>query len=182
MLRPNRPVSLHPAALFAAARRPEATLSLTLLEPGALARGQHHPAARELVADVRHLWNLDIPDDEWVVRFLNLVGSDPDSLSSELIAAAVSLVPVLRRGRPMWEPELPLADLKRTSFPKLVVSGGHSAAFDAICDDLADQIGASRMVVAGAGHEIQFTGPPLNETLRALWRSVSPTRQSSLAG
>ena len=34
--------------LVAAARRPDATLSLTLLEPGAFALGQHHPAARTL--------------------------------------------------------------------------------------------------------------------------------------
>ena len=81
------------------------------------------------------------------------------------------LVPVLRRGRPLWEFELPLAEL--APFPKLVVSGGHSAGFDAICDDLAERIGASRMVVEGAGHEIQFTGRPLNEALRALWGTAS---------
>jgi pimeloyl-ACP methyl ester carboxylesterase len=59
-------------------------------------------------------------------------------------------------------------------FPKLVVSGGHSAGFEAICDDLAARIGASRTVVEGAGHEIQFTGPPINEALLALWRTASP--------
>ena len=52
-----------------------------------------------------------------------------------------------------------------------VVSGGHSEGFEAICDDLAARIGASRMVVEGAGHEIQFTGGPLNEALRSLWRT-----------
>ena len=92
------------------------------------------------------------------------------------------LVPVLRRGRPIWDPELPLAALASAAFPKLVVSGGHSAGFDAICDDLAERIGASRMVVEGAGHEIQFTGRPLNEALQALWRAVrSSSAQSSLA-
>jgi pimeloyl-ACP methyl ester carboxylesterase len=39
--------------LFAAARRPEATLSLVLLEPGAFALGQHHPAGRALADEVR---------------------------------------------------------------------------------------------------------------------------------
>ena len=58
-------------------------------------------------------------------------------------------------------------------FPKLVVSGGHNAGFDAICDDLAARIGASRMVVEGAGHEIQFAGRPLNEALLALWRTTT---------
>jgi hypothetical protein len=148
-------------------------LSLTLLEPAAFALGQHHPAARALVAGIRHLWDQDLPDDEWGVRFLSAVGSDPDALSPESIAAAVSLVPVCRRGRPMWEPRLPLTDLASAAFPRLVVSGGHSAGLDAICDDLAEQIGASRMVLAGAGHEIQFTGRPLNEALLALWSATS---------
>jgi pimeloyl-ACP methyl ester carboxylesterase len=158
--------------MFAAARRPDATLSLTLLEPGAFSMGQQHPAARTLVADVRRLWDQDLPDEDWVVRFLTAVGSDPDALPSELIAAAVPLAPVLRQGRRPWEAELPLPELASARFPKLVVSGGHSAGFDAICDDLAERIGASRTVVSGAGHEVQFAGRPLNEALLALWRGV----------
>jgi hypothetical protein len=81
-------------------------------------------------------------------------------------------VPAFRHGRPIGEGKLPLDKLASATFPKLVVSGGHNAGFDAICDDLAARIGASRTVVRGAGHEIQFTGRPLNETLLALWRSV----------
>ncbi len=165
--------------LFAAARRPEATLSLTLLEPGTFSLGQRDPAARTLVAEVRRLWDEDLPDEDWVIRFLQLVGSDPDALSPELIAAAVQLVPVFRRGRPIWEPELPLVALASASFPKLVVSGGHSAGFDAICDELAEGIGASRMAIEGAGHEIQFTGGPLNEALRTLWRATPSSSAKS---
>ena len=56
-------------------------------------------------------------------------------------------------------------------FPKLVVSGGHSAGFEAICDDLAGRIGAARKAVEGAGHEIQFTGPP---STRRCWTSGEP--------
>jgi hypothetical protein len=94
----------------------------------------------------------------------------------------VPLVPVLRRGRPIWEPELPLDAVAAAPFPKLVVSGGHSAGFDAICDEVAERIGASRMVIEGAGHEIQFTGEPLNEALRTLWRAAGSSRtKSSLA-
>lgn len=161
-------------ALFAAARRPQATLSLTLLEPGAFALGQHDPAARALVEEVRAHWDEDLPDKDWVIRFLKLVGSDPDAMPAELVAAAVPMVPVFRRGRPIWDSDLPLPEVAAGTFPKLVVSGGHNAGFDAICDDLAERIGASRAVVAGAGHEIQFTGQPLNELLLALWRSGNP--------
>lgn len=83
--------------LFAAARRPEATLSIALLEPGTFTLGQDHPDARRLVDNVRELWGEDLPDDEWVVGFLRAVGSDPDALPPELVAAAVPLVPVFRR-------------------------------------------------------------------------------------
>jgi pimeloyl-ACP methyl ester carboxylesterase len=156
--------------MLAAARRPDATRSLTLLEPGAFALGQDRAAARSLVDGIRHTWDEDLPDEEWVVRFLKAVGSDPDEFPPEFLAAALPLVPVLRRGRPPFDPDLPLAELAAAPFPKVVVSGGHSEGFDAICDDLADRIGASRAVVEGAGHEIQFTGAPLNEMLLALWR------------
>jgi pimeloyl-ACP methyl ester carboxylesterase len=158
-------------ALFAAARRPDATRSLTLLEPGTFALGQADAEARSLVDGVRRIWDLDLPDEEWVVRFLKAVGSDPDGFPPEFLAAAVPLVPVLRHSRPVWYPDLPLAELAAASFPKLVVSGGHSAGFDAICDDLAERIGASRAVFEGAGHEVQFTGKPLNDALLALWRT-----------
>jgi hypothetical protein len=152
---------------------------LALLEPGAFTLGQNDASARALVADVRRLWDQNLPDEAWVLSFLKLVGSDPDALSPEQIADAVDLVPVFRRGRPMWEAELPLGELARAAFPKVVVSGGHSAGFDAICDDLAEQIGASRQVVKGAGHEIQFTGRPLNEAMLALWRTSSSVANPS---
>ncbi len=159
-------------AMCAAARRPEATLSLALLEPPTFALGQDHPAARALLGELRALWEKDLPHDEWLVRFLEAVGSDPDALARESLAGMAPLVPQLRRGRVPWNPDLPLAELASAPFPKLIVSGGHSAAFDAICDDLAARIGASRTEVVGAGHEIQFTGPPLNEALLALWRQA----------
>ena len=156
--------------LFAAARRPEATLSLTLLEPATFALGHDHTEGRALVNEVRAMWDDDIPDAEWVVGFLKAVGSDPDEFPAEFLAAALPFVPVLRRGRPLWHADLPLDELAAASFPKVVVSGGHSAGFDAICDDLAERIGAFRAVVEGAGHEIQFTGRAINDLLLATWR------------
>jgi hypothetical protein len=77
----------------------------------------------------------------------------------------------LRHGRPIFESGLPLAELAAASFPKLVVSGGHSSGFDAICDDVAERIGAARAVVEGAGHEIQFAEPRINEVLLSVWRA-----------
>lgn len=164
--------------MVAAARRPDATRSLALLEPPAFALGQRDAAARSLVEGVREFWDSDLPDEEWVVPFLKAVGSDPDEFPLEFLATAVPLVPVIRRGRPAWFPDLPLSELAAAPFPKLVVSGGHSAGFDAVCDELAERIGASRAVIEGAGHELQFTGTPLNEALLALWRNDAPRATS----
>ncbi|MET0904338.1 MAG: alpha/beta hydrolase [Acidimicrobiales bacterium] len=161
-------------ALVAAALRPEATLSLALLEPATIALGQDHPAGRSLVEAVRAAWDAeDAGDREWVVRFLKAVGSDPDEFPPEFLDAALPLVPLLRNARPMWTHDLPLGELAHASFPKLVMSGGHSAGFDAICDELAVRIGAARAVAEGAGHEVQFAAPAVNEILLGLWRSAS---------
>ena len=161
------------SAMIAAARWPEATLSLTLLEGPATSLAQHDPAWTSLVADVRRLWRSDLTDEAWVVEFLEAVGSDPAEFPPDFLATAVELVPVFRRGRPFHEADLPIAELAAAPFPKLVVSGGHHPGFEAMSDDLAARIGASREVIAGAGHEIQFTGGPLNDTLRALWSAAS---------
>ena len=164
--------------LFAAARRPDATLSLTLLEPGTFSLGRGNAEGRAFVDGIRRAWDREVPDDEWVVGFLKAVGSNPDDFPPEFLAAALPLVPLVRRGLPPFYSDLPLAELAEQPFPKLVVSGGHSAGFEAICDDVAEQIGAARAVQEGAGHEVQFTGAPLNERLLALWRNDPSTSET----
>jgi pimeloyl-ACP methyl ester carboxylesterase len=161
------------SAMIAAARWPEATLSLTLLEGIAASLAPHDPAWRALVTDVRRLWHQDLPDEDWVVEFLTAMGSDPAEFPPDFLTTAVELVPVFRRGRPFFDADLPLDQLAAATFPKLVVSGGHHPGFEAMSDELALRIGASRTVITGAGHEIQFTGAPLNEALRALWSAAS---------
>jgi len=62
---------------------------------------------------------------------------------------------------------IPLAALARAPFPKLVVSGAHSAAFDAVCDVLEQELPAQRAVLPGAGHSVQRLGEPFNALLGA---------------
>jgi len=57
------------------------------------------------------------------------------------------------------EPELPAV--------VLVVSGAHSAAFDAVCDVLEQELPAQRAVLPGAGHSVQRLGEPFNALLGA---------------
>jgi hypothetical protein len=66
-----------------------------------------------------------------------------------------------------WTAEPPLDELAATRFPKLVVSGAHNAAFDAVCDVLEQRLGATRAVLPGAGHSVPRLGEPFNELLAA---------------
>jgi pimeloyl-ACP methyl ester carboxylesterase len=165
-------------AMLAAAHRPEATLSLTLLEAPVGVPADPDPAWQTLRDEIRDLWGQDLPDQEWVVQFLRAVGSDPDQFPPEMLELAVPLVPVFRHGRPFVDFEPPVSALAAARFPKLVVSGGHSAAFEGMCTVLARHIGAERAAIEGGGHEIQFTGQPLNQALLSLWRRSTLTTGS----
>ncbi len=94
-------------------------------------------------------------DPEAFLRmFLEAVGSayDPPSpLPPELEQGAR----LLMNERGPWEAEIPLAALAATEFPKLVVSGAHHPAFDAICDRLERELSAERVVLPGFGHTVQ---------------------------
>jgi pimeloyl-ACP methyl ester carboxylesterase len=105
-------------------------------------------------------------DPESYLRgFLDLVGSPQPGhpLSPALLQGARMLMVE----RPPWEAEIPLEALAAAPFPTLAVSGGHSAAFDAVCDVLEQRIGAERAVLPGAGHSPQRLGKPFNELLAA---------------
>lgn len=156
-------------AITAAALRPDAIRSLTLLEPAIAAGAPSDPAWQALVDEVRSLWHADLSDHDWVVRFLRAVGSDPDGWPPEFLDAAVATVPVFRNGRAFVDADVAFDVVRRGAFPKLVVSGGHHAGFEAMSLDVAGRIGADHVVIEGAGHEIQFTGAPLNEALLGLW-------------
>lgn len=152
-------------SLLAAARRPEAVRSLTVIEPPALAVARGHPAVETFVSDVEEL-RTEGSDDlaGFLERFLRLVGSGlapGGRLSPELERGAR----LLRTERDPWEAEIPLDVLAAAPFPKLVFSGAHHAAFDAVCDVLVERLGGERAVLPGAGHSIQRTGPPCNERL-----------------
>jgi pimeloyl-ACP methyl ester carboxylesterase len=160
--------------MLAAAKRPEATWSLTVLEPAVVQAAASDPAWQALTAEIRAMWDADVPARDWVVRFLSAVGSDPDHLPNELVDAAADLAPVFRDGRPYFECDVPFAELAAARFPKLVVAGGHHRGLDAMCRDLATRIGADLAVVTGAGHEVQFVGAPLNDLLVDLWSRSWP--------
>ena len=140
-------------ALLMAARRPDSVLSLTVSEPPAFALARENPEVERLVEQLDHVKRAVREPREFAAGFLELVGSStelPDPLPPE---AEQSIRATMAERSPL-EAELPLDELAATSFRKLVVSGAHHPAFDAVCDVLEQRLGAERAVLPGAGHTI----------------------------
>jgi pimeloyl-ACP methyl ester carboxylesterase len=161
-------------SLYAAGLRPGAVRSLTVIEPPAFGIASRDPAVAALVAELDPLWSDEGPRDPAV--FLS-------EFSSRVIGRHVSpqrtLTPELEQGvrtlmveRNPWEADPPLAKLRAAPFPKLVVSGAHSAAFDAVCDVLEQRLDAERAVLPGAAHNAQ-RAPGFNERLAEFLASTS---------
>ena len=155
-------------ALLAAAERPEAVRSLTVSEPGCLRVAAGTPVVDEMITNGKLLFENapSIPPQEFLKLFRGGAGSaygTPDQLPEELMHG----VELLKRERPSWEAEIPLQRLAAAGFPALVLSGGHSPAFEAVCDALADGLSAKRAVIPGRGHTVPSTGAPYNERLEA---------------
>jgi pimeloyl-ACP methyl ester carboxylesterase len=153
-------------ALLAAARHPERLHSLAVIEPPAFGVARGVPAVDEFMAQIEEHWTSGPRDPgEFLRGFLSLVGSStpPGNFTPELLQGARTLMVE----RPPSEAVIPLEELAQAPFPKLVVSGAHGAAFEAVCDVLEKGLGAERAVLPGAGHSVQRLGAPFNELLAA---------------
>jgi pimeloyl-ACP methyl ester carboxylesterase len=152
-------------ALLAASIRPSAVRSLVVSEPGLLRIAAGHPDVDAMLANGDRLYDAAhaVAPAEFLRLFRAGVHSaheTPDELPQWLEHGAG----LAARERRPWEAEVPLELLASAAFPKLVISGDHSAAFEAVCDELATRIGAERAVLPGRGHTI----PALGETYNAL--------------
>jgi pimeloyl-ACP methyl ester carboxylesterase len=140
--------------------------SLTVIEPPAFGVARGEPAVDEVVRRIEEHWTKGPRDPgEFLRGFLALVGSStpPGNFTPELLQGARTLMVE----RSPAEAAIPLDELARTPFPKLVVSGGHSAAFEAVGDVLEKRLGAERAILPGAGHSVQRIGKPFNDPLVA---------------
>ena len=141
-------------SLLAASRTTANIASLAVSEPPAFDVARQNPAVAEVVDPLKALL-ADMPESprEYLAAFLPIVGSSmplPDPLPPPLEAGTRAAM----AERPPWEAEIPLDVLARLPTPKLVMSGGHSAAFDAVCDVLTTSLAAKRITLPGAAHSI----------------------------
>ena len=166
-------------SLLAAAAVPDRPRSLTVIEPPATSVAAGNPAADAFAAGGEALYASGATSDPetFLRRFLAAVGSrfhPPTPLPPDLAQGAQALS--VERGP--WEAEIPLDALAATSFPKLVVSGAHHPAFDAICDALERELGAERAVLPGYGHVVQLH-PEFNTLLADFVERAETTRPAS---
>jgi len=154
-------------ALLAAERRIDALASLTVIEPPALWLARGVPEVDRLARDLFNVFWSPPPDlRAFLDQFMSLMGGKltlPKVLPPDLEQG----VRALMVERPPWDARFALDELERAPFPKLVVSGAHHAALDAVCDVLEERLDAERAVVNAGGHNIPHTGAEFNEVLSA---------------
>jgi pimeloyl-ACP methyl ester carboxylesterase len=153
--------------LFAAALVPDRIASLTVIEPPAFGLVRTDPAVVGIMEQLIPIFaDPNQTPREFVERFAPVAGATP-VLPDPLPPALEASIRATMRERPPWEAVIPLDVLATTRFPKLVFSGDHSAAFDAVCDMIGTRLAAERVVILGRKHSVQRTGEPFNRRLRA---------------
>jgi pimeloyl-ACP methyl ester carboxylesterase len=166
-------------SLLAAARRPEAVRSLTLIEPPAFGVARGAEPVEELIANIAQAAaSTDDPSD-YRAKFLHAFGFAGERMQLEgrpLQAARASM-----GERPPWEAEIPLGDIARAGVRVLLVQGDWcpaplsararaGAAFKAVCTVLDEELNAERAVFPAA-HNPQRLGRLFNDRLRAFWEA-----------
>jgi pimeloyl-ACP methyl ester carboxylesterase len=154
-------------SLLIAAAHPELVRSLAVSEPPAFGLARGNPAVDDLLERIEeHFERGPREPRAFAEGFLALVGSAtqlPERLSPSLEQG----IRATMAERLPSEAEIPFDALAAAPFPKLVVSGAHEPALDAICDVLEERLGAERAVLPGAGHSVQRLGEPFNALLAA---------------
>ena len=163
-------------ALLAAGLRPGAVLSLAVIEPPIFGLIRGDPVVDGFAARLSRVYATmrKAEPEEFVAAFNEAVGFEflPSSLNPESRKA----VKTIMKERTPFDAQVPFDRLSDAPFAKLVVSGGWNETFEAICNELARRLGAERTVIQGAGHDIIYTGSPLNDRLAAFWEAAGSNK------
>lgn len=151
-------------ALAAAAKRPEAVRSLTIIEPAMAAMALNKPVVLRFVLKIVGIMLFSLSAESRLKRFVKLVNIPPE------IRGSSDAEELKRMGRAIKQLKLPtkpglLHDwdiVLRAGIPVLVVSGGWSPAFEAISDETARVGGGRRLVIRSAHHFPQQVSDEFN--------------------
>jgi pimeloyl-ACP methyl ester carboxylesterase len=156
-------------ALRLAALNPDRVHSLTLIEPATFDIALNEPAVLELLQEI--VVASQIPDLrlrlETFAKAVGIHKTWTDPLSEPYRRLAEDL-PTLQT--PNAIPSRKFAEMITASgIPTLLISGGHRAAFETLCDVMAQVLQAERAVISGYGHAPQYSGELFNTCLESFW-------------
>ena len=163
-------------ALLAAAHRPDAVRSLTVVEPAVMSLMRGDPdIERTIDAHYELLASHGDNPRAFLEDFTANLGGDRTGVPNPLPPVLLQHVQLLMHERPPWEAEIPTEALSRASFPKLVISGGHSQLQERMGDALTEAIrpNADRAVIEGAGHIVQRNAEAFNSRLEQFLSAAS---------
>ncbi|MBO2450066.1 alpha/beta hydrolase [Actinomadura barringtoniae] len=170
-------------AMLAAALRPEAVLSLALIEPGCYQAAADDPVVAAALAanreGRRHL-PADLPADVYLKAATESVGLPPLGPTPRRLRAAHSAL----HERLCWEAPIPVAELAAVRLPTLVICGTWENApglyrerggepLMACARVTAERLGGRLLRVPGASHCAHVERPDrVNDALVELWRGT----------
>ena len=161
-------------ALAAAARKPEAVRSLTLIEPAVLALAVNRPEVRSLLLKIVAKTYLTFSDAARIKRFSTLLHI-PDEIRGGADAATLK-----RMGKAIKALRLPppgrlrqqVESVKPAGIPFLVVTGGWSPAFEVAADATAALGAGRRLVIPSPHHFPHLVSDAFNTAFSALVRKA----------
>ena len=150
-------------AMLAAAMRPEAVRSLTVIDAACsgVARGDAVVDAHE--AQMQAVVASPPADPGAFVRAVFAVIDSKITLPDPLPPSFAAFGQRLKTLRRPWEAVIPLDALRATTFPKLVVSGGRNPLYEVISEVLETRLEAERFVIENAGHHFENAAAALND-------------------
>jgi pimeloyl-ACP methyl ester carboxylesterase len=138
---------------LAAERDPELIRSLTLIETPLYLAAPDDPAVRE-IAKAGDAFLSGEADELTEREFLANAGIDPEASSGRTAELIREAIEAARGGRSPSEAKPDLDALADAGIPIMVVSGDHHRGIEAVCDALAERLGARREIIPGAGHAV----------------------------
>ncbi|MFK0290341.1 alpha/beta fold hydrolase [Streptomyces sp. NPDC090442] len=171
------------AAMLAAAARPEAVHSLTLIEPSPLRTAAAHPVVRAALERLREAFANagalgETSPEDYLRQSTEAYGMRLPEITPRMLRA----VGTAMRERPVRDAQIPLAPLIRAPWPKTVINGtwetadpGYRAfvgeALAACGEYLAETVGTRHVRVPDTDHAPHQDRPEVvNEVLTRLWQ------------
>lgn len=164
-------------ALAAAARRPVAVRTLTLIEPALQKVATDLPVVRKFIFKLVATAMLSFSPAKRIKRISKFLGI-PDN-----IRGGTSKEELDRMGRSFGKLKLPsrdeimaqLAVVKDAKIPLTVVTGGWNGAFDAVAGRVAELGGGRHVVIQSPHHFPQNVSEEFNDLLDATMRAAERT-------